>query len=292
MKNLLVLGILIGMLPILMKLPGFTVYTFGLFLVLALFWSSFFLWKLVRMTSFKEDDIFDAILVSGTVALFGGRLVYVILHFSEFGFNPLKFILVNGYPGYSLYGALLGGGVAYCIYMFIKKIPIKKTLDYIIPPLFLGIAIGKLGAFFSGAEAGIQTKIFLSTRVIGFSGQRHLTSLYESCMFVCGAFISYRLLLLIRKEKIAEGLLGFFFLWFFSAIYLLTDPLKTEKILLNPYLSFNSVISLCLLLTSTIVLVYYFRIKIVGTFSHIIKTFFSYATHSIKKIRQRAKTTS
>ena len=96
------------MLPVLLDLKFIKIYTFGVFLVLAFFWGSFVLWKNIRLTAQKEDEIFDGLFISFAGGLFMSRLVYVILNFDKFGSSILKFILINGYPGLSLYGALIG----------------------------------------------------------------------------------------------------------------------------------------------------------------------------------------
>ena len=90
------------MLPVLLDLKFIKIYVFGVFLVLAFFWGSFILWKNIRLTSQKEDEIFDALFFSLSGGLFFSRLFYVILNFDKFGFDFLKFILINGYPGLSL----------------------------------------------------------------------------------------------------------------------------------------------------------------------------------------------
>src|SRR3989338_9939126 len=94
------------MLPVLLNVGFLKIYTFGVFLVLGFFWATFLLWKNIRLTSLKEKDVFDGLFISLLGALFFGRLVYVILNFKDFGFNLLKFILINGYPGISLYGLI------------------------------------------------------------------------------------------------------------------------------------------------------------------------------------------
>ena len=104
------------MLPILLNLGFLKIYTFGVFLVLGFFWAIFLLWKNIRLTSFKEEDVFDGLFLSMFGALFFGRLIFVFLNFKDFGFNLLKFILINGYPGLSLYGSIFGG--LFILYLF------------------------------------------------------------------------------------------------------------------------------------------------------------------------------
>jgi len=250
------------MLPILFSLGPIKIYTFGVFLVLAFFWGSFLLWKLIRLTAFKEEEVFDGLFFALGFSLFFSRLFYVVLNFSEFGFSFLKFILINGYPGLSLYGALFGGFLGIFIFTLFKKLRFLILIDYFIPPLFLALAFGKLGSFFSGEEIGTKTKFFLAVKYLGYDGFRHLTSFYESLIFFLGCYLAYKTLFLIRKEKLFSGFLFYFFFFFFSFVYFLFDKIK-ENHLYFFGLSFNSLVAKVILLTTTVYFLYYFRKQIV-----------------------------
>ena len=112
------------MLPVLLDLKFIKIYTFGVFLVLSLFWGAFLLWKNVRLTQYKEEEIFDSMIFSLIGGMFVGRLVYVLLNWSSFGFDILKFILINGYPGFSFYGCIAGGMLFLGTYFSFKKMGI------------------------------------------------------------------------------------------------------------------------------------------------------------------------
>jgi len=246
------------MLPILLDLKYIKIYTFGVFLVLAFFWASFFLWRLIRLTSYKEEEIFDGLFLALFGSLMFGRLTYVVLHFSEFGFDVLKFILINGYPGLSLYGSIFGGILVLYAYFFIKKISFKEVVDYFIPPLYLALGFGKLGSFFSGTDVGAKTKFIIAVKYAGYDGLRHITPIYESILFFLGAYLSYKILFEIRKEKYSNGFTFALFLWTFSLIYLVFDKLKDSRLYLGG-ISFNFIVSLIMLLTGSFYFLYYFR---------------------------------
>jgi phosphatidylglycerol:prolipoprotein diacylglycerol transferase len=276
------------MLPILFSIGPVKIYTFGVFLVLAFFWGSFLLWKLIRLTAFKEKEVFDGLFLALGFSLFFGRLFYVALNFSDFGFSLLKFILINGYPGLSLYGILFGGFLGLFIFSLFKKLKFFLLVDYFIPPLFLALAFGKLGSFFSGAEVGTKTKFFLAAKFVGFDGIRHLTSFYESLLFFFGCYITYKILFLIRKDKLSFGFLFYFFFWFFSLTYFLFDKIK-ENHLYFFGLSFNLMVSKIILLTTTVYFLYYFRKPIVINLKKYGQSFFARVYQfTKKKIRGRS----
>src|SRR3989338_9167077 len=246
------------MLPVLLDLKFIKIYVFGVFLVLAFFWGSFILWKNIRLTSQKEDEIFDALFFSLSGGLFFSRLFYVILNYDKFGFDFLKFILINGYPGLSLYGALFVSFIILYLYFLYKKISFKDTADYFITPVFIGLALGKLGSFFSGSEVGTQTKFFLSIKYFGYDGLRHLTPLYESIFFCLGAYISYKFLFETRKERYGRGFVFYFFCWYFGLTYFLFDKMKINHLYFLDY-NFNKMVSTVLVLTFSVYFIYYFR---------------------------------
>lgn len=226
--------------------------------MLAFFWGAFLLWRNIRLTSFKEEVIFDGLFWGLFGGLFFSRLVYFIFNFQDFGFNLLKFILINGYPGLSLWGFVLGFLIVIYLYFSFQKIRFFEVVDYFVPSFFLSLFFGKLGSFFSGQEVGIKTQFFLKVRYFGFDGFRHLVSLYEALFYFLGFYLSTLILFEIRKERFFKGFLFHFGLWYFSLVSFLASFLKEENIFIMKK-SLNLVVSLIFLLTTTAYFVYYFR---------------------------------
>lgn len=246
------------MIPVLLSTKFMTIYTFGVFLVLAFFWGSFLLWKLGRLTAYKEEEIFDGLFVSVFGGLLVGRLIYIVFHFSDFGLDVVRYILINGYPGLSLPACIAGGLVVFWLFCLIRKVKMGTIIDYAVSPLFLALGIGKLGAFLSGAEVGTRTKFPLAIRYANYEGLRHLTPLYESLVFFIAAFIAYRLLFRIRRELLPKGFTALFFAWVFSLSYTVFDMFKDDHVIaFGVHVYF--VLSLIALLTSTMYFVYYWR---------------------------------
>lgn len=269
------------MLPVLLDLKFIKVYTFGAFLFLGFLWSSFILWRNIRLTPYKEDEVFDGLFLSLFGGLFSGRLVYVILNFKDFGYSLLKFILINGYPGISIYGVIAGTLLTIFLYFSSKKIKFLSIVDYFMTPLFIALVFGKLGSFFSGVEVGSVTSFFLKTKYFGFNGWRHLTPFYEGLFFIIGALVSQKILLEIRKEKFFSGFLFYLSLWYFSLTYFIFDKIKENHLYLSDY-SFNWIVSTIVLLTISVYFVYYFRSNILSFIKH-------HGQKITKKIRFRTK---
>ncbi len=241
------------MLPVFLELKVIKIYTFGVFLVLAFFWGSYLLWKNFLLTAHKEEDVFDALFVSLATGFLISRLTYVTIHFESFGFSILKFILINGYPGLSLYGFM--GGFILGLYLFFlsRKVKLREVIDYFIPPSFLALGIGLIGSFLAGPETPVKTKLFLLT----------LVPLYESVLFFFGAFLTYKIVYAIRREKYSKGFNLLFFFWYYSLVTSVFELiLGGVKAVSN--LNFNLITSFVLLLTTTFYFLYYFRSLVFG----------------------------
>lgn len=248
------------MLPVFLDLKIIRIYTFGVFLVLAFFWASYLLWKNFLLTAQKEEDVFDGLFISLATGFFISRLAYVVIHFASFGFSFLKFILVNGYPGLSLYGFM--GGFILGLYLFFlsKKVKFREVIDYFIPSSFLALGIGQIGSFFSGPETPVKAKSFLLT----------LVPLYESVLFFFGSFLTYKIVYAIRREKYFKGFNLLFFFWYYGLVASIFGVmLGGKKAILS--LNFDMVASFVLLLTTTFYFLYYFRSLVFGKLTAISK---------------------
>src|SRR3989344_2493323 len=261
------------MVPILFTFGFLKIYTFGIFLVLALFWALFILWRIIKLTSYKEEDVFDIFFVSLTFALFFGRLLFFIANAETLKFDLLKFILINGYPGMSLIGCLLGGFLAFYVACRRKKIAPLDLVDYFTPSLFIALAIGKIGSFLSGVDSGTKTKFFLAVHYSGLDGTRHIVAIYESILFFIGAYICYRCLLQIRRQAFASGTALYLFVLIFSGTSMLLDKLKYNHLYLAGF-SINFATSVILFGLAGCYFIYYFRSDIITKYKQYEQTFF------------------
>lgn len=250
------------MMPILLQSGVFTIYTFGFFLLIAFLTGSFLLWRNIKLTSYKETDIFDMLFISIFAGLFTSRLVYAVLNFDEIGFSVLRFILINGYPGMSLFGALLGAFLCLFIYAKFKKISFLELSEYIMSPLLLSFSIAKIGSFLSGIDLGKKTDFILQMHYLGVEGGRHFVGLYESLLLFIGFIITYRLMFIVRREKAASGTSFYFFLVWFGLVQLILDNLKENHLYLAEF-SLNGVAGGILCIVGTVFLLTRYRSRIV-----------------------------
>ncbi len=115
-----------------------------------------------------------ASLLAVAAGLVGAKLWYLALHlrsWREFGAD-----------GWCIQGFLLGAAVALAAATALLHLPLGSVLDASAPGLFLGMAVGRLGCFFTGCCAGRPTAarcaVWSSDRRVG--ARRIPTQLYES----------------------------------------------------------------------------------------------------------------
>ena len=172
--------------------------------------------------------MFDALFVSLIGAVFFSRLTFVLLNFEDFGLNILRFILINGFPGLSLVGALIGGFFTLALFTRVARLPFMEVIAYAVPSLFLALGIGKIGAFFGGNTIGTETTFPLAIQYVGHEGFRHIVAIYEAIVLFVGFFFAQKLLLTYRRDKVDVGSIFSFFIVLTSLMYLALDFLKDD----------------------------------------------------------------
>jgi phosphatidylglycerol:prolipoprotein diacylglycerol transferase len=90
--------------------------------------------------------------------IIGGRLLYVIFHWSQYEQNPLDIIaLWKG--GMMFFGGFIGGIIASVIYLRRQKISIPLFADIIAPAIALGEFFTRIGCFLNGCCFGIPSTL-------------------------------------------------------------------------------------------------------------------------------------
>ncbi len=276
------------MLPVLLDLKFIKIYTFGIFLVLAFFWGAYLLWKNIRLTSFKEEDMFDGLFLAVTGGIVGARLTYVVFHLNNFGLDILKIVLINGYPGLSLFGGLIGALVTLFSYVLIKKIDIKQVIDYFMSPFLLVLGIGKLGSLFAGVDVGTKTRFFLSIHYVGYDGLRHIPALYESILYFIGAYFANRFLFQMRRGTYRPGFVFMASVGYFSLVTFVFDKLKVDHLYLLGA-SLNVLLSGSFGIVVFVYLVYYFRSDLKAFIGTISRSLFGYGTKTFSGFSQKGR---
>lgn len=139
--------------PVLFEIGGFTVYTYGLMLSLALLIATAGLLREAPREKINPDHLLEAIITVAVAGLIGSRILYVALNWHEFSDRWIT-ILFTRSGGLSFYGAFFGGALALLWWCRWRKVGFLKLADLMAPYLALGYAIGRIGCFLNGCCYG------------------------------------------------------------------------------------------------------------------------------------------
>ncbi len=84
------------------------IHGYGVLTTLSLLAALFLLWRELRRTSCKEDQVFDMLFIAGVMGLITGRLLFFLLEHPPFRFTFFNFLIVYVFPGFSALGIFVG----------------------------------------------------------------------------------------------------------------------------------------------------------------------------------------
>lgn len=191
--------------PILLSIGPVNIYSFGVFLALAFVVTAFFIWREGR-AEFKEELIFDALLLSAIFVLLGARLVYIFSHFPVFGFDLLRWVHFYLYPGFSFWGGVAGGLLSAFWFASRQKVPFLRLADFLVLGAALGQIFAQLGCFLDGCTVGRVTSLPWGLPALGFLEKRHPVAIYDLLMAIFIFLILTRVHhWIFRQKKQREG---------------------------------------------------------------------------------------
>jgi phosphatidylglycerol:prolipoprotein diacylglycerol transferase len=148
------------MFPILLKIGGFTIPTYGFLLAIGYLVGLFTAVHYARKEGFDPNKMLDLGLLVALAALFGAKLFLIFQDFSFYLANPREmFSLALLHSGGIFYGGFLTALAMGLIYAWRKKWRILKVVDAFAPGIILGHAIGRLGCFSAGCCWGLPTHV-------------------------------------------------------------------------------------------------------------------------------------
>ncbi len=172
------------MFPELFSIGSFSLRTLTIILLVAFFLSAFVLWRKAREEHYAEDQVFDMFLTSSLLGAVGARIGFIVFHFDQFGFSPLKWIDMISNAGFNgLIGLIVAG---YYIYTYSKKYKWDgfEVLDFWTISVSLGLSLVYLGQFFDGSGVGYPTSLPVGIQFAGLFEPVHPVQLYQALFFL------------------------------------------------------------------------------------------------------------
>lgn len=149
--------------PVVFKVYGLTVYSYGTMLALAFLLA--IVTAIFRAQKLKIDSqvIFDLGIVIMLSGILGARLFSVLLNFSYYAKNPAEIIRIDK-GGLVVLGGVIASIITVYIYCRVKRLDLFDIADVVAPSLSLGQAIGRLGCFLNGCCWGTPTGLPIGIR--------------------------------------------------------------------------------------------------------------------------------
>jgi len=153
------------MLPEICRIGSFTIYSYGLMLVLAFFVCAYLTSLQAKKENLDPERIFNLLFLVFIFGIIGSRIFYVLINALFYLHNPLEIIMLQ-HGGMAWFGGLIFGLAAAVLFIKKHKMNLLKTLDLLAPFIALGQAIGRIGCLLNGccfgreSEFGIYFKVF------------------------------------------------------------------------------------------------------------------------------------
>ena len=210
------------MLPEICHIGVFTIYSYGLTLVLAFFVGSSLCAAQARREKLDPDLIFNLLFTIFISGVIGCRVFYVLLNFYFYLSNPLEIIMLQ-HGGMAWFGGLIFGTIAGFLFVKRNKMDFLKTADLVVPFVALGQSIGRIGCFLNGCCFGREASVGIYSPV--FDKVLIPTQLYSSLLLL----LIFLLLRTMQNTKHLPGLILYTYLFFYSLKRLLMEFLRNDS---------------------------------------------------------------
>ena len=212
--------------PFLFEIFGFRLYSYGVVMVIAFIICITITLKSTPRDLLSSQDIYNFCLIIMASLLFGPKLMAIIVH-GKFNLHALLEVLKFWKRGsFSFFPAFLLAVILIFLYCRLKKIPLMKTMDHLLPIAILGVAIQRtFGCFLAGCCYGKPTNlpwamVFPEVSRAGehFPGiPLHPTQLYYgmTCFAIFTLLMSYKKCPRKPGETTALGFMMLAFTYFF-----------------------------------------------------------------------------
>jgi phosphatidylglycerol:prolipoprotein diacylglycerol transferase len=146
------------MLPRLLQIGPFTLYSFGLMVILGFLAGVFLARRLAEERGQSGEAFLDGAVIMLFASILGARLLYVALNWREFSAH-LGDVAAIWRGGMSFHGGVIAGLLTGAWYMRRRRLAALAMGDAAAPGLALGYAIGRIGCLLNGCCYGTPTTL-------------------------------------------------------------------------------------------------------------------------------------
>jgi len=214
--------------PVAFEVFGMSIRWYGILMAVAMLVGSYLFIRFATKNGYKEDDLYDLIIVVLISAVLGARLYYVAFNWGYYGNNLSQILNFRG-GGMAIHGGVIFGLASGYIVTKIKKLNFYDLADYAAPGLILGQAIGRWGNYINQEAHGGPTNLPWAITIDGV--KVHPTFLYESIWNM----IVFGILLWFLNNRKFEGENFLLYGILYSAGRFFIEGMRTDSLMLGSF---------------------------------------------------------
>lgn len=208
---------------------SFSLYPIMMFLgILTSFLTVCYFWKRQK---YPWEILQVVLIIAIPTAILGARLWFAF-------FNPSAWKQFWHFSGLSIHGGVIFSSIAVMIYLYHVRhtIDIRTTIGIILPAIFIGQVIGRIGNFTNhevfGPEVSESSLNWL--RWIGIKNHMFIDGKYRAPFFLYemfGTFSAYVIVVwvLLYRNYVRPGVTGGLYILIYGIIRVIMEPLRDES---------------------------------------------------------------
>ena len=211
---------------VLVEIGSFTLYSYGMMLLMAFVLGLFLILREAPRKGFNPDHIYEAFILSIILTVLGARITYVFLNWELYQGEPLLRTLIARETGLTFYGGLIAVLLGLFVHCHYRKISFLKLIDFIAPFIALGYGITRIGCFLNGCCYGHITTLPWGVAFPLLDGvPRHPTQLYG----VLAGLVMFVLLRYMGKYSFFDGYIFLFFFVFYGIYRFIVEFFRVSE---------------------------------------------------------------
>ena len=200
----------------LLTIGPFTIYGYGLMIAIGIVAGCLTAEYRARKQGLDSEQIFPMILWCLVGGFLCAKLLFWITEWKSIAQDP-GFMMETLSSGFVVFGGIIGGILTGFLYCRIKGLIFFKYADVILPSVALAQGFGRIGCFLAGCCYGKETESFFSVIFQNSEYAPNHVALIPTQLYSSGLdFLHFLLLLLIARNKKADGQVTACYLIFYS----------------------------------------------------------------------------
>lgn len=189
------------MYPVLFKVFGFQVHSYGVMLLIAFFVGVLLARARAPRFGLKPSNVYDAAFWALILGVLGARIVFIAQEWGYYSTHRQELLSLQ-FAGLTSFGGVVFGLLGLYIWALRTKVSLVRTLDTFAAPFLVAHAIGRVGCLLNGCCYGGECSLPWAIHVAGMGNLTfHPAQIYDSLMNLA----AFGVLLFVERKGIPYG---------------------------------------------------------------------------------------